>query len=173
MTIELFQSEPGTVARGVSRSKPSHPSELVFVDRLQLQLRRRWSVLRLGREVRSHGRARIDLVLEVSGETGPLLIAIEAKLTDARRAVHQAILNRFVAELSYVAMPSAAVTPFALHFAAVNGIGVIAVDSDRAVEVSPATTGSPDPVLREKVSSALSKVRSMRTEPQFPMRGGM
>ena len=58
----------------------------------------------VGRPARSN--KRIDIVaLEENSNRQPIVIAIEAKIANWRKALQQAFLNLFVAEYSYVAVP--------------------------------------------------------------------
>src|SRR5437879_951398 len=51
-------------------------------------------------EVSAHGRSRTDICVFVDGQ----LIAIEAKLSNRRRAIGQAFFNRYYADQSYIAV---------------------------------------------------------------------
>ncbi len=103
-------------------------------------------------EVPSHGRARTDVVVAIGGE----LLGIEAKIGRWRRAVGQAILNRYCVERSYVAMWRLAIRPHLLEEAEFYGLGVIAVDSRRIEVVLAADLSVPDPAVRRRIASAFA-----------------
>lgn len=98
-------------------------------------------------EVRSHGRARIDLLLW----DGECLIGIEAKLRDWNKAIGQAALNRQCVDRSYVAMCSQNVTTTLLAEAARFGLGVMSVDAEGATVALHPDHGDPIPELRHRI----------------------
>ena len=102
-------------------------------------------------EVPSHGRARTDVVIAVGDE----LLGIAAKLGQWRRAVGQAILNRYCVDRSYVAMWRLAIRPDVLEEARSYGVGVIAVDSRRIEVVLSADLSVPDSAVRSRIATAL------------------
>jgi hypothetical protein len=104
-------------------------------------------------EVRLHGRSRADIVAEMNGE----VVAIEVKRTDWRRAVAQAVLNRYVVDRSYVAIWSSGVGPDVIDEARRRGIGVISLDDGGLEIVEGAPRAQPDAGLREALRQRLSE----------------
>ena len=101
------------------------------------------SIKRVAREIRTHGRSRGDVLLLADD-----LVAIEAKLSDWKRALGQAALNLTVVDRSYVAMWSGHVPPSLLVSAEEHGIGVVEVSSDGLQIVVRSIAGTPDPTAR-------------------------
>jgi hypothetical protein len=65
------------------------------------------------------------------------VVAIEVKVSDWRRAIHQAIRNKTVAHRSYVALPSTiAYRVRREELIQTFGIGVLSVDADGAVKTA-------------------------------------
>jgi hypothetical protein len=110
----------------------------------------------LGLEVRSHGRARADVMLLANGE----LIAIEAKVKDWKRALGQAVLNKYCADRSYVALLDSRITPAVKTEARLHGIGLIAVGENMCRVVAKAPRNAPLESLRARVLSTLISVVS-------------
>src|SRR2546422_1120956 len=108
----------------------------------------------LGCEVRSHGRARADVMLFANGE----LIAIEAKVSDWNRALGQAVLNKYCSDRSYVALLDSRITPAVKSEAKLHGIGLIAVSVDKSRVVTKAARNAPLATLRARVLKALVSV---------------
>lgn len=102
-------------------------------------------------EVSAHGRSRTDVCVLAGG----LLIAIEAKLSNRRRAIGQAVFNRFYADRSYIAVLDRYVTDELTNEARHWELGILAV-SQTGVEIAlPAPIGSPDTELRARVISSV------------------
>jgi hypothetical protein len=94
----------------------------------------------VGRPARSN--KRIDIVaLEENSNRQPIVIAIEAKIANWRKALQQAFLNLFVAEYSYVAVPEIRLRSIDRDCFGRAGIGLLAVN------------GSVDSVLEPSLSS--------------------
>jgi hypothetical protein len=136
-------------------------SEAALVADIVRLFRRRWPVTAFALEVRSHGRCRTDACFLVRDDAGgPLrLVGVEAKLADGTRAVAQAAMNRYAVDLSYVAMPTARLSPALLEQAARHGVGVLAVGKTAVDVALPPAPNIPDPVLRAKVADQLDSVR--------------
>lgn len=98
-------------------------------------------------EVRSHGTARTDVVLLVDDQ----LIAVEAKRSDWKRAVSQAVLNRYYADQSYVALWEGSISPSVLQTACEFGVGILEVGPTGVSIAAAPSACSPDPELRAKV----------------------
>lgn len=98
----------------------------------------------LGVEVRSHGRASTDICVLQGGE----LIGIEAKLSDWKRAVAQAYLNRHCVDRSYIAVWSDVVSLALCNAAEQYQIGVLGVDLLSLDLVLAAPLSSPSVRLR-------------------------
>jgi len=150
---------------------PHRPTEADLVADLVRLLRRQWPVRALALEVRSHGRCRTDacfLVRDV-GACPPLLVGVEAKLSDWVRAVAQATMNRYAVDLSYVALPGARVSAALLKDARWHGVGVLAVGRDRLEVAQPAVLNTADPVLRARVLSQLIAARPRGHESTSPL----
>ncbi len=102
---------------------------------------------RVATEVPSHGRARTDLVVVTPRQ----LIGVEVKLRDWRRALGQAILNRYCFDLSYVALLPSAIRTELLDTAREFRVGVLAVSAD-CVEVRlRAARNAPEPGIRGRL----------------------
>jgi hypothetical protein len=158
----------------VTFSSPSTEERLVR-DLLRA-MRRTWALSALSTEAGAHGRSRVDVAALVrSGEVGDVLVGVEAKLTSWKRAFHQASLNRFAVDASFVAMPASAISPAILRRGVDLGVGVIAVGDGRASVVLAAPVNRPDPLLRDRVISQLRKVRGpvkSRFSDVYPEEGG-
>jgi hypothetical protein len=135
-------------------------TEAELVEDLVRLLRARWPVRALGAEVRSHGRCRTDVcaLLRDAGVAEPVLVGVEAKLSDWSRAVAQAAMNRYAVDVSYVAMPVTRTSGGLLEEAARHGVGVLSVGPRRLEVALPATVNTPDPVLRERVLAQLALI---------------
>lgn len=140
-TVELAPSpRPATEAEIVARIV-EHLGDLVGSA----------SSLHFAAEVRTHGRSRADVLVLADDD----LVAVEAKLTDWRRALGQAALNQSVVDLSYVAMWQGRTSPDLLTHAAAEGIGVVGVSpGGLSVLVSP-RRGRPDPTVRSALVARL------------------
>jgi len=79
-------------------------------------------------EVATHGRSRADVVV-VDAEGN--VIVVEAKVKDWRRALHQAVLNRYVADASYIALWWNAISPACERACAELGIGLLSIEHGR------------------------------------------
>jgi hypothetical protein len=95
------------------------------VERLFMQ--DRYSV---GHEV-PFGLKRIDLLFW-KRKQDPEIVAVELKLKDWRRAVWQAIQNRQIAKLSYIALPVSSMRPVDDRVLRSVGLGLIGVEGDGA-----------------------------------------
>lgn len=139
----------------------TRPTEAELVVQLVRLLRRRWPVRALGHEVRSHGRCRTDacFLVRTRGAETPLLLGIEAKLSNWSRAVTQAALNRYAVDLSYVAVPLERVSQALLDEAARHGVGVLGIGRGQLEVSLPAVLSGPDPILRARVLTQLVRVR--------------
>lgn len=104
-----------------------------------------------GREVRSHGRARTDVVLLVGGE----VVGIEVKKNDWRRAIAQAVLNRYCVDRSYIALWSDRIADPVVTEASAWGIGVISITREGVEIISRAPRAQPERELRETVLEQL------------------
>lgn len=111
-----------------------------------------FAAMRLAREVRSHGRSKADIVLFASDQ----LISVEVKLSDWKRAIYQAVLNRYCVDRSYIALWKPHVTSEVLCLARSWGLGVMCIGPSavQVLEEAPATT--PDPELRERLLAHLA-----------------
>ncbi len=107
-------------------------------------------------EVRSHGRARTDVVLMFCGE----VIAIEAKVTDWRRALGQAVLNQYCADRSYVALYDKNLSDAVLEAALGFGVGVIAIGESHCRVVGNARRNAPIASLRRKLLTSLAGIEA-------------
>lgn len=107
-------------------------------------------------EVRSHGRARTDVCVVAED----VLIGIEVKRTDWRRAISQAVLNRFCVDRSYVAFWNERVSDEAVSEAQRWGIGVLGVSRDTVQLREPASLGRPDPTVRARMLDEVAGYRS-------------
>lgn len=105
-------------------------------------------------EVRSHGRSRTDLVLMASNE----LIAVEVKKRDWRRAIYQAVLNRYCVDRSYVALWAGCITSEVLSEASTWGLGVLSVSAESLTIVIAAPTATPDPIVRGRMLSHVTAI---------------
>jgi hypothetical protein len=98
-------------------------------------------------EVPAHGRSRTDVCVLA----GDLLIAIEAKLTNRRRAIGQAVFNRYYADRSYIAVLDRYVTDDLTNEARQWKLGILAISNSGVAIALPAPLGSPDAELRARV----------------------
>lgn len=132
-------------------------------------MRRQWPVRAFAQEVQSHGRCRTDacFLLRDTADSLPLLLGIEAKLSDRARAVAQAAMNRYGVDLSYVAMPAARVSDALLEEAVRHGVGVLCVGPRRVEVALPALLNATDAVLRARVLAQLEQVRPRGREHAF------
>jgi hypothetical protein len=110
------------------RSRPTTERELV--DAIIRGAAEIWPGAEYNREVRLHGRARTDVVVSCRDE----VVAIEAKLYHWQRAIGQAVLNRYFADRSYVAMWAERITQAIQSEASAYGVGLLAV-RETGVEV--------------------------------------
>lgn len=173
-SLDLVQDPLTTTAssRRPSRRSPrdSRPkTELVLVDQLVRRMRTLWPVRAVGCEVRSHGRCRTDAcaLLRPLGDpdTAPLLIGVEAKLTDWQRAVKQAVLNRYAVDASFVAVPAAIAAGGLIDAASQHGVGVLAVGESDLLVLLPAPVVTPDHALRARMLTQLRPVRARGRRP--------
>lgn len=104
-------------------------------------------------EVRSHGRALIDVCVIREGE----LLAMEAKLHDWKGAISQAFFNRYCVDRSYIVLWHSKVKAEIVSDAVGYGVGVMAVHSDHMEIVQDVPTGQPRQALRAAI---LNRLRS-------------
>jgi len=112
----------------------------------------RFGATHLGLEVRSHGRSRTDVVFVAGDE----VIGVEVKMTDWRRAIFQALLNRYCVDRSYIALWTGRVTTGVLTEAHEWGVGVLAISATSIEIVQPAPANQPEAVLRDRIRAALA-----------------
>jgi hypothetical protein len=91
-------------------------------------------------EVRTHGRSRADVIATMS--TGDV-VAIELKVRDWRRALHQAVLNRYCAHKSYIGVWWTAISAACEDACRAHGVGLISVEHDRCALVVEAVDNRP------------------------------
>jgi hypothetical protein len=111
----------------------------------------RWRGCWVATEVPTHGKARADIILMTPRQT----VAIEVKRTAWQRALGQALLNRYIADRSYVALWAGVVSDRVVRDAASLGLGVIAIEPGRSTVVQSAARVYPDPELRGRVRQAV------------------
>jgi hypothetical protein len=102
-------------------------------------------------EVRSHGRARTDVVLLCGSE----LVGIEVKKSDWRRAIAQAVLNRYCVDRSYIALHTERLNDSVLSEARQWGIGVIGISASGLEIQVEATKGAPDSEMRRHILESI------------------
>lgn len=146
------------------------PDEATLVNALVRGIGREWDVRGVGREVRSHGRCRTDLAVDVVLPDGSRhLVGVEAKVHDWPRAVLQAVLNRRCFDASYVAVPDGRVRDGLMDEALARGLGVLAVSKDGSVAVVVAArVCAPDEPLRDRVGGQLARRRRRRPMGRTP-----
>ena len=98
-------------------------------------------------EVSAHGRSRTDVCVLA----GDLLIAIEAKLSNRRRAIGQAVFNRYYADRSYIAVLDRHITDELTNEARQWELGILAISKTGVAIALPAPILSPDIQLRARV----------------------
>jgi len=97
------------------------------------------------------------------GPTFDYLVAVEAKLTDWRRAIQQAVRYRTFADEVYVALPMALAQAVASRHLLPSGVGLIGVDPSRlSIIARPARSDEIENWRRLLVSEEL--VRRLRRE---------
>lgn len=133
-----------TTSRELEPDLPRSEAELVDVLRAHLVA---MGSLSIAQEVRSHGRARTDLILW----DGESLVGIEAKLRDWIGGVGQAALNRLCYDRSYLAMWDTAISDALIEEAERFGLGVLVVDHLGVSVLLGARQQTPIPKLRERV----------------------
>ena len=158
--------EPENGASRPPRSR-ARMTEADLVRTFGRSIRGAWPVRAMGLEVKSHGRCRTDVcirVRDIHELQGPeYVIGIEAKLTEASRAIRQAALNQYAVDASYVAMPQKRINYELMELARAYGVGVLGVAGRDFNLILPARLGSPDPSLRERMNSQLQHVRARGT----------
>jgi hypothetical protein len=112
----------------------------------------RFAATHLGVEVRSHGRSRTDVVFLAGDE----VIGVEVKMTDWRRAIFQALLNRYCVDRSYIALWTDRVTTNVLSEAIEWGVGVLAVSATSIEIVQAAPVNQPEPTIRNRIRAGLA-----------------
>jgi len=90
------------------------------------------------------------------------LIAIEGKVRHWQRALGQALLNRYCADRSYVALWGRYAHEDLLREAAALGVGVIRVEGKEAHIALTAPLGVPEGHLRERMAAAVTTVKGKR-----------
>lgn len=104
-------------------------------------------------EVPSHGRAKTDICAFID-ET---VIAIEAKLTNQRRAIGQAALNRYYADRSYIAVLDRYVTSTLVAEATNWDLGILSLSATGVEIALPAPQLTPHPELRTRMICSLER----------------
>lgn len=103
-------------------------------------------------EVRTHGVSRADVV----GLTDDShVVAVELKVRDWRRALQQAILNRYCAHESYIAVWWDAISQLCEERCAAHGVGLISVEERGYQLVVEAKHVTPDAQLAEAVRARI------------------
>jgi hypothetical protein len=136
----------------MSQACSSPSSERDMVGHMLPNIADRFAATHLGVEVRSHGRSRTDVVFVAGDE----VIGVEVKMTDWRRAIFQALLNRYCVDRSYIALWTGRVTTSVLTEALEWGVGVLAISATAIEIVQPAPANQPEPVLRDRIRAALA-----------------
>jgi len=139
-------------------AKSGLPTEAALLAVVARSSKVMWRGCRVGREVKSHGRARTDLMVLWEGE----LIAIEGKVRHWQRALGQALLNRYCADRSYVALWGRYAHDEVLREAAAWGVGVIRVEGKEALIALAAPLGVPEGHLRKRMVAAVAGVKGKR-----------
>lgn len=106
----------------------------------------------LQREVRSHGRAQMDICYS----NGANLIAVEAKLRDWRRALAQAYLNRYCVDRTYILLWNTSLDPAIRHEAIQYDVGVFLMNHDGLTEPVRAPLRAPHAQLRGDLLTRLT-----------------
>lgn len=110
-------------------------------------------------EIQWYGK-RIDLALLPSGSE-PVPIAVELKVRDTRRAIHQAALNRYLTPASWVATSSAPSPPL-LDLAGAEGVGVLLVTDPGVYPlIHPRQGKAHTDELREHLEARRRRVRDI------------
>jgi len=138
----------------MNRQQPRTEREIV--DTLVSALRESLSstVIALGREISSHGRARADVAFLIDDEVW----AVEVKKTDWRRAIAQAVLNRYAFDRSLIGLWRTELEEEIVDEAERWGIGVIGIQPGGAEVLIPAAQNIPDPSLRDRVVVRLERL---------------
>jgi len=149
--------------RTISVSARNPVSEADMVRVLLRRFRATFPVRAYGTEIRSHGRCRTDICV-IARDFGAqsetyVTLGIEAKLIDSKRALRQAILNKYAVDGSLIAMPAGRLTRDVLSIAEDHGIGVLAIRSDGFEVVVAAMRNNPDSTLRARMVDQLVKAR--------------
>jgi hypothetical protein len=113
-------------------------------------------------EIRWHQK-RLDLAL--IGAEG--LVAIELKVTDWRRAIRQAHVNRWVAKESWVALWHEAANNSAFNAAGDLGVGLLVVTENTAypwLMPEPPVRPSAESPLRDLIATRGTRVRDLLTQ---------
>jgi hypothetical protein len=134
-------------------SSRNRVTEAALVDTIVDRLRQLGPTGFVGREIPTHGRARADLAVVIDGE----LTAIEAKITNWGRAIAQAVLNRFWADRSYIALQVRQVSDSVLASARKYGVGVIAVGEESLAVALEAQRTEPIPSLKQKAEESIRR----------------
>lgn len=111
------------------RRSPTPPEAALMLPVLRALLRIRWTsqMSRASTEIRWHQKS-VDLGF-ISDDG---LVVVELKVSDWRRAIRQAFVNRWVAESSWVALWHDCVTAGAVEAAREAGVGLLIVTRDTA-----------------------------------------
>src|SRR5262245_135661 len=92
-----------------ARRPVSFETESELVRSMLRRLNAEWPIRACAVEVRSHGRSRADVCVRIrdiyASFGSDLIVGIEAKLSDWRRALRQAVLNQCAVDGSFIAMP--------------------------------------------------------------------
>lgn len=83
------------------------------------------------------------------------IVAIEVKRTDWRRAVLQAMLNRYCADRSFIALWASQLTDDVIEEARHSGVGVLSISVAALRMLSTAPLSAPDPEIRMRLRAQL------------------
>lgn len=123
-------------------------NETVLIHHVESQIEKLWGTKAYSQtELPYLGGVRVDLCVK----TPRMLVAVEAKLYDWRRALAQAYGHRLAFDRTYVALPERLVKPHVVEEALSFDIGVICVRDDRCTIVQRAPSLQPNPMLRHQI----------------------
>lgn len=131
-------------------------SEASLVDALTEHIETLWADPEYVLEMRSPGGGRADITVLSKGH----VYSVEAKLTNWRRAIGQAVLNRYWSNRCYIALWHTKVGPSVKTEARRHGLGVISVSPSGAKMVVGAQLAQPRAHLKGQVRKAISEARS-------------
>ncbi len=122
-------------------------SEAELVDLLTEHANTLWSRPEVRLETASPGGGRADVSILSNGR----IYSVEAKLEHWRRAIGQAVLNRYWSDRCYIALWHSKVNEQVTDEARRFGLGVIAVHPSGARKILGAQQCTPHRALKEKV----------------------